>query len=435
MAFDPTLGNWTQNPLGPYIGLNPKKDLKLVKKSSGIPLSNSNGTPYIPGLPVYNESYSAANPANPWVALNAAAVAAAKKNSAAASSSSVTPNTDPFIDFYAGLDPEKMVRREFDPQYSLISQMEGQAKKRYTAAGNEIGQGWDLLAKSIAGREKGLKAAGTARTKAATSGFENVGKKSDAAIDQARAQLIADAQRTNTMEQIAPLLAQLASQKATLRSESGSRGANWGAFETQMGANEVEANRLAADNAKWGGIGARADFSTRLQSALDELGNKRLEIKGNEGGAFNKYSMDLAGARTSAKAAWDALQTQRADQAIKIAASEAKAAADAAKAAQPKAIDPSKLTPAEYLAYTAKGLYSRPGEGGGRAQNAANAIMDVARSGKRWTNVTQFVNDVLKNNPNASHAGGDARQLAQLANDYYLRVTGGANKPWNSNIT
>lgn len=343
---------------------------------------------------------------------------------------SAVPDSDPFVDPYAGFDPEKMVRREFDPQYSLIAAMEGQAKKRYTAAGNEIGQGWDLLAKDIAGRQKGIEAGTKARGKAVAAGFGDVTKKSDAAFDAARASLIEDAKRNGTMETIAPLLAQLASQKIQTSTATGNRQANWGALETELGGQEVEANRLASDNAKWGGIGARADFASRLQGALDELGNRRLETKGNEGAAFNKYGMDIAGARNSARQAWETLQTQRAGQQIDIA----KMQADAAGSNTPKPIDPSKLTPSEYLAYVSKGLYGKPGEGEGRAQNAANAVMDVFRQGKGWSNVQAFIDDVIRHNPNAQHSGGDARQLAQLASDYYIRVAGGPNKPYGTNI-
>ena len=113
-------------------------------------------------------------------------------------------------------------------------------------------------------------------------------------------------------------------------------------------------------------------------------------------------------------------------------------AADAAKANAPKDIDTTKLTPTEYLAYLAKIQYGRPGEGPGRQQNAVQAIQDVFMGGSpsrrtSWHNVSEFVADVLANNPNASHAGGDAQQLAQMAQDYYVRIAGGANKSYGTN--
>lgn len=426
--------DWSRLPLPGPLGLIPFPSLggthygaptiNAKPKATTAPSTPkySSSSRYVPGPPVYNESYSADSPNNPYAAI--------VKAISSTSSKSAIPQ-DAWTDPYAGMDPEKMVRREFDPQYSLISQMEGQAKDKYTRAGNDIGQGWDLLAKSIAGRQKGIQADVTARGKASDAGWAKVGQNSNNAIDQARASLIADAQRNGTMEQIAPLLANLASKQAELSSESGSRGANWASFNTAQGANEVAANRLASDNAKWAGIGARADFSNRLLDALNQLGNKRLEIKGNEGAAFNKYGMDLAGARDSSKNAWETIQTQRAAQAIEME----KAQAAAAAANQPKAIDPSKLTASEYLAYVAKGLYSRPGEGTGRSENAANAVMDVFRQGKGWKNVQAFIDDVMKHNPQAQNAGGDARQLAQLASDYYIKVAGGPNRAYGTNIT
>jgi hypothetical protein len=321
---------------------------------------------------------------------------------------------DDFVDPYAGLDPEAMVRREFDPQYSLISQMEGQAKKRYTAAGNDIGLGWDLLAKSLAGGEKGIKAATTARGKDIKKGWGDVSAKSDASLDAARADLIERAKRNGTEETIAPLLAKLATEKADLQSQTGAREGNWAGFNAQMGENEVQNNRMAANNATWGGIGARADFASRLQGALDELGNRRLQTKANEGGAFNKYSMDLAQGRQSAKSAWETLQTQRAAQAMQL---EQQSAA--------KEIDPSKLTPSEFLAYTAKGLYGNERA----AQNAAQAIQDtIIHSSGGFKDAKAFVDAVLARNKNAFNPGGDVRQLSQLALDYYNKIAGGTNK-------
>jgi hypothetical protein len=407
---------------------NPKPKTVIPAPSLGSSLGAYKNYPYSTGAPY------GVTPSN-----SAQYQGALKKIADAGSTSaqSAIPTGDQFVDPYAAFDPEKMVAREFDPQMALISQQEAQAKSSYGKGAADIGLGWDLIAKAVGAREKGIKTDTAARGAALTKGWGSVSNNSNAALDAARAEIIANAQQSgNSMESIAPLLAKLATSKATLGAETGARQQNWAGFNAQMGQNAVQENQLAQDTAKWGGINAKADFATRLQGALADLENKRLGVTGARGAALNKYGMDITNARLSARSAWDQMETARAAQAIAMKKEEDAAAAASAKASTPAPIDPSKLTPSQYLAYVAGGLYNKPNEGtgtGSRAGNAANAIMDVARQGKGWKNVTEFVNDVMAHNPNASHAGGDARQLAQLAQDYYIRIAGGANKPVGTN--
>jgi hypothetical protein len=192
-----------------------------------------------------------------------------------------------------------------------------------------------------------------------------------------------------------------------------------------MGENTVNQNRVSADEAKWGGINARADFATRLQSALQDLGNRRLSTKAAEGAAANKYGMEITGARVGAKNAWDQLQMAQAGQALSLA----KAEASASKTSAPKPIDTTKLTPTEYLAYLTKIQY--PNVGVDTQQRAAQAIQDTIIHGAKWANAKDFADQVLARNPHSRDSGGDARQLAQIAQDYYKKLVGDANKPYS----
>jgi hypothetical protein len=336
------------------------------------------------------------------------------------------PPIESYVDPYAAFDPEKMAAREFDPQLALIAQMEKQAKGSYGKAGKDIGAGWDLIAKAISGREKGIKGEYTGMGRAGAAAFGNVSSTSDKSLDAARQEIINNAKAAgSSMESIAPLLAKLAMSKSEIGSQARSLGANQAAFNSQMGENTVNQNRVSADEAKWGGINARADFATRLQSALQDLGNRRLSTKAAEGAAANKYGMEITGARVGAKNAWDQLQMAQAGQALSLA----KAEASASKTSAPKPIDTTKLTPTEYLAYLTKIQY--PNVGVDTQQRAAQAIQDTIIHGAKWANAKDFADQVLARNPHSRGAGGDARQLAQIAQDYYKKLVGDANKPYS----
>jgi hypothetical protein len=420
-AINPFIGG----PMGYYFSQSPV----LPSKPTPIPKSVK---PYSGSVNAFTSGHTTAQgnsfqEQDPWTKLAA---------SADSKVSSAIPAGDAWVDPYAGMDPAKMAANEVAPQLALLAQQEGQAKTNYGNASKDISLGWDLIAKEVAAREKGIKTDTAARGAALTKGWGSVSNNSNAALDAARAEIIANAQNSgNSMESIAPLLAKLATSKATLGAETGARQQNWSDFNAQMGQNAVQENQLAQDTAKWGGINAKADFANRLQSALQDLANKRLDVAAGQAANVNKYGMQIASGRSSSRDAWNTLQTQRAQQQIDLAAANNKTPAE---------IDPSKLTPSEYLAYVAghptaaggfTGLYTNPTA----ARNAAQAIQDTFIGGTPaggFKSAADFVAKVLARSNANQRAHGqsgpatDARQLAQLAQDYYTKIAGGANNPY-----
>lgn len=390
-------------------------------------------TPMVPGYSYggggdYFSHGTATNPLQ-QLAANAPPITPADPNSAVPTDDEI--KYAKFVDPYAKFDPAAMAAAEFNPQFSLLDQMAAQAKTGYGKASADIQNAWNLLSNATAQRAAPTKAAFAKMQADNASGYGNVTKNTDAAYEAAKAEILANAKRTGTMDTVGSLLADLANNRMELNQKTGSLQGNWAGFENVMGQQAQTDIANDAESAKWGGINAKSDYAGKLQAALNDIANKRLQTQAAEGAAKNKYAMDITGARTQAQNAWDTLQTSRAGQAIQLAQDKLKAQQDAATAAN-KPIDTTKLTPTEYLSYLAKIQY--PNVGDSTRQNAIKAIQDtftIGYGGKRsWANAADFVAAVLQRNPNAAKKGGDAQQLAQMAQDYYAKISGGANRPY-----
>src|SRR5215471_12272262 len=149
---------------------------------------------------------------------------------------------DPFVDPYAKFDPEAMAAREFNPQYTLLDQMAQQATARNKAGSADISNAWNLLAKDVAGKAAGISSAYDTQAKASDTGYANVKSGTDKEYEAAKAEILANAQRTGTMETVGNILANLAASRSDLNAQTGARKQNAASFSSQMKQNALETN-------------------------------------------------------------------------------------------------------------------------------------------------------------------------------------------------
>jgi hypothetical protein len=341
------------------------------------------------------------------------------------------------LDPYAGLDPNQMAANEFAPQYALLDQLARQSQAKYNAAGQQVGGMWDALSKATAGQESGIKKNYSTAGSAIGKAYNDATAATNNAFSQSRNQIADIAQRLGIGAAIPSALDDGSVQQARLVALLQNAGANHQATNTELGNNDVTYNRNQANLDTQAGINARAGFASQLMAALQDLGNKRLGLQGQQSQAANNYGLSISKQKAAdANAAAARASTDQYHQAqMMLEAAKLKQAADQFNQTQGSAAN-KNLSATEYLAQMANNEY------GGNllaATNAKNAILDTIAQGgplhpgdaptNHWANASDFVQSVLNRNPNSQHSGGDYRQLEQLALDYYNRLAGGANKP------
>jgi hypothetical protein len=191
-----------------------------------------------------------------------------------------------------------------------------------------------------------------------------------------------------------------------------------------MGSSAVDYNRDTAATTNMMGADAKQAFAMKLQQALDEYSNKRLELQGQKGAAENKYGIEVQGQQ-------NAQEKTRADAALQAA--KMKQAMDIAKLqfAPKTAAEPNyKAMPAD-VAMTALAQKLYPNVGASTQHNAIQAILDTVARGdktgkKKWSGVEDFLSSVASRNEGAT----DYNQLRALGRLYYEKIAGGSAKPY-----
>jgi hypothetical protein len=359
--------------------------------------------------------------------------ALAANHPAAGAIPAVGPHPVPLLDPYSGLDPNQMAANEFAPQYALLDQLAHQSQARYNAAGQQVGGMWDALSKATAGQEAGIKKNYSAAGSSIGRAYNDATAATNNAFSSSRNQIEEIAKRLGISAGAPSAMDDGAVQQARLVALLNNSGANHQATNTELGNNDVTYNRNQANLDTQAGINARSGFASQLMAALQDLGNKRLGLQGQQSAAANNYGLDIQKGKVAQENAASTSQYHQAQ--MMLEAAKLKQAEDHFNQTQGSAAN-KNLSANEYLAQLANSAY------GGNllaATNAKNAILDTIGQGgplqpggspvTHWANASDFVQSVLNRNPNSQHSGGDYRQLEQLALDYYNRLAGGASKP------
>ena len=336
-------------------------------------------------------------------------------------------------------DPNVMAHNQFAPQYDLLDQLSKQAEGKYTQAGNTIGGMYDSLAAAMRGEEAGIKKNYADTGSSIGKAFNDAVNATNNSFGQSRNEIAAIAKRLGVSAGIPSALAGGAEQQQRLSALLAANSANLQGVNSLLGNNDVAYNRNSADTARLAGVNAKKDYKSKLMDVLAGYGNKRLELQGAEQEAANKYGLSIADMKQQAQLAHDkmladAQQNQQSNEfrqaQLLLDQSRFGLETDKFNASQAAAANkaPSNLSPYEALASTATKLYGNPVAAG----NAAKAIEDTFTRGyngdKNWANASEFIDAVMRRNPNSMHNGGDYQQLQQLALQFYTALAGGAGK-------
>lgn len=384
-------------------------------------------------FPLPNGGTSSANAVENDLRKKAAAKVAAKKKKAPAA-----PIPDPFgnpgmpADF--SLDAALMAQQEFAPQYALLDQMSKQAQDQYGRAGKDVGSMWDALAKAQLAQEGSIKKNYASTGSAIGKAYNDATAAVNNSFSDSRGDIAEIAKRLGVEAAVPSALSEGAEQQSRLVGLMNAGGANYRGLNSTLGNNDVSYNREGAHLDKQAGINARAGFKQQLLDALGDISNKRLDLRGAETATKNKYSMSLAEQQGEAARAAQDDQMQQA----RLMLEQARFGLDTDKfvAGQNKQtpIDTGKLSPYELVASLAGKLYPNTQA----ASNATNAVTDTFTRGyngdRNWSNASEFVDAVMRRNPQAQHNGGDYRQLQQMALEFYSKLAGGASRPFTASM-
>lgn len=333
-------------------------------------------------------------------------------------------------------DPNQMAANEFAPQYQLLDQMRKQATGQYDRAGNTIGGMYDALAKAMKGEESGIKQNYAQTGSTIGKAYNDAINETSHNFSQSNNEIAAIAKRLGVSAAVPSALSNGAEQEQRLAGLMAAQGANFQGVNALLGNNDVAYNRNSADTTRLAGVNARKDYKQKLLDVLSGYDNKGLELKAGEQAAANKYGMSIADMKQQArlaeeKLASDAAQNSAANEfrQAQLMLDQARFGLDTDKFNASQANQGTKnLSPYEALASTANKLYGNPVSAG----NAAKAIEDTFTRGyngdKSWNSASEFIDAVMKRNPNSMHSGGDYAQLQQLALQFYTMLAGGAGK-------
>jgi hypothetical protein len=352
-------------------------------------------------------------------------------------------NTGPSPDVAAlmGLDPNAMASAEFGPQYELLNRLRSQAESRYGGAARDVSGMYAQLADEFRRQEAGIKGQYGAAGKAYAGQLGSANKALQANFAQSRDEIAKRAARMGTTEGLGQLSAESAGQQNQYSGLLSAIAQNYQGLNTAEQQSSVNYNRDTAATTDLMGADARQNIMGALQSALDEYGNKELELRGSEGAARNKYGLSVAEMLQEAQqnAQSNALNQARlaSEQELGRGKLELGAAEleQRTQEARNKALAPVKgpdfknLPPDQALAAMAAQLYPNVGDSTRRA--AIDAILHTFSRGaegmdRQWNNVSEFMADVQRRNPNAR----DYSQLEALARLFYEKMAGGYNKPY-----
>src|SRR4030095_4794526 len=355
--------------------------------------------PYVPGPPVYNESYASKTPTPP------------------------PASAEPSI-MDSLLDPGAMASREFDPQFQLLNKLQQQAEARYGKAGRDVSGMYAQLADEFRGQEAGINKQYGAAGAALKGQLASATGALSADMAKSRDEITKRAARLG----VADVVPQLSNESAAEQNQYS--GLLQAISQNYQGANtanqqaDVSYNRNTAGTTDLMGVDARQNFEAMLQNALNEYGNKRLELQGQQMGAENKYALENQGMMNAQeKARADAAaEAARLKQQWNIAQLQY-----GPKAAEAKEPDYNKLPSDIALSTMAQKLYGTPDS----QQNAMRAILDTFQRGaksqgykRNWTNVNDFLDALRYRNQGAT----DWDKLAALGSLYFSKQSGGGNK-------
>lgn len=383
--------------------------------------------------PLPNGGTSSANAVENDLRKKAAAKVAAKKKKAAAPIPQTFSNPGMPADFM--LDASLMAQQEFAPQYQLLDQMGKQAQDQYGRAGKDIGGAWDALAKAQLAQEGGIKKNYASTGSAIGKAYNDATAAVNDSFSDSRGDIAEIAKRLGVEAAVPGALSEGAEQQSRLVGLMNAGGANYRGLNATLGNNDVSYNREGAHLDKQAGINARQGFKQQLLDALGDLSNKRLDLKGQESAAKSKYGLSIADMQGEAARAAQDDQMQQA----RLMLEQARFGLDtdkfnASQNAPGKPVDTSKLSPYELVASLASKLYPNTQA----ASNATNAVTDTFNRGyngdRNWSNAAEFVDAVMRRNPQAQHSGGDYRQLQQMALEFYSKLAGGASRPFTGSM-
>ena len=322
-------------------------------------------------------------------------------------------------------DIESMLNAEFDPQYALLNRLRQQATSRYTTAGKEVGGMYEQLAKQFRGQEGGIKAEHAAAATALKNSLASATGDVANEFAKSRADIAERAARLGVETGAGQRMTEAADQQNNITGLMNAITQNWQGLNTAQQSSDIEYNRENANTTQMMGADARQSFAGMLQSALDDYGNKELELRGQEGAAGNKYRLSIADMLQEAQKNSQSNQIDQgklllgqAELAQRVKEAAAKAAASGARE-----IDYRNMPADRALEAMAAQMYPNSQA----AHNAMQAITDTISRGYRgdryWTDVQDFMDSVAARNTGAN----DYNSLAALARLYYGKITGGKN--------
>lgn len=381
---------------------------------------------------------------NTRLAAGKKAVAAAKpkpkpKPKPAAGGSLANTGPSPEIAALMGLDPAAMAAAEFGPQYELLNRLRSQAESRYGGAARDVSGMYGQLADEFRRQEAGIKGQYGAAGKAITGQLSSANQALQSNFAKSREEIANRAARMGTTEGLGQLSAESAGQQNQYSGLLSAIAQNYQGLNTAGQQSAVDYNRDTAATTDLMGADAKQAMLGALQSALDEYGNKELELRGGEGAARNKYGLSVTDMLMEAQQNAQSNELNRAKLAqegelgwgrLELGKSElAQRAREAvAKTTEAKLPDFRSMPADVALGTMAQQLYPNNPVA---QRNAMSAIQDTLARGtaggdKHWNNVTDFMADVARRNPGAV----DYNQLEQLARIFYEKIAGGANKPY-----
>lgn len=340
-------------------------------------------------------------------------------NAPAAKPPAAAPIPLPGPTVWGGPSADKMAQDEFAAQFALLAQQKKQATGAYDKAGAEVGGMYDVLAKAIKGETPGIqKSYGQAGSKIGGA-YNDAIKATDSQFSSGRSALEQMAARLGISQGLPSAESGGYDQQNRLDALMRSNKANSLGTNTELEQNDLRYNRGASDNTTRAGIDARSDFKMKLLTALGQLDNKGLELKGSQAAAKNKYDLGIQ----------DSMNTQENNRAKNVMDQAAlKEKIREFDAGGNKVQPVPKLDPYQTLAADSDKAYNNKSD----AKWAQKIINDTLLHGvgdTHWDNATDFVNDVIARNRPA-----DSSQLRQLAAMFYTNMVGGANKPYGVGV-
>lgn len=338
---------------------------------------------------------------------------------------------------YSGPSGDAMAKNQYADQYALLNKMRGDTTTNYTNAGNEMGGIYEALAKQMAGQTAGIKQQYNASGTAIGNQYNSAIKQSDAGYDKSRSALSQMAKSLGIQQGLPGAQEEGHNQQNWLNGLMRANQANDVNTNRHMGNSEASFNDRNAQIENNMGASSRQDFKNRMLQALSGIDDKQLAVKSNQAESANKYNLDIASMNSRAKSEWDSNETRRQDNWNTNQTNQARNEADLGRlsldsdiaerkfaAEQNKPIDQSKMNAYDLLAVDANTAYNGDPQD---AQKAIKIIQDMWDGGwggnKDWTSSSDFYNDVVRSNPAAASS-----QLSRLANLFYQKIAGGANK-------